>query len=257
MREGRVIGLVAEVLVVVFQGGYHRVVNHNARNYHVPGIDGAGRDHPLNLGDNYAPAVPGGVGQSQLVYYGSLLFHGDVAVLVDGSAADDGHVDGEGFVPQVLLASELYDLNKLLRGQRVALAALETRVDEGSQAGLCDYAGTACAYFPVELAQSALWKQVGLNLAGINLRLQRRSEVIMAGNDTLEHADVREMAHAPVLAVSDAGRVRDRQAARMPAGGEAVFHDLEHVLRASRAHKARYAYGSAVLNHGHSFLCVY
>ena len=256
MRESRVIGLVAEVLVVVFRRGDHRVVYHDSGYGHVAGIYGAGRHNAFDLSDDYASAALCGVGEGELVYDCRLLLQGDVAVLVYGRAANDRHIYGKSLVPKVLLASERDHLDEVLCGELVALAALKARVDKGAESGLGDHAGAAGADLAVELAERTLRKQIGLDLSGVDLCLQRGSEVIVAGDDALEHTDVSEMAHAPVLAVPDPGRMRHSQTAGVTAGEKAVLHGLEQVFRAGRAHEAGYAHGGAVFDLGYGLLYV-
>ena len=173
-------------------------------------------------------------------------------MLVHAGAADYGDVNREGLVPQILLAAERHDLDELARGQGVALAALEPRVDEGAEAGLRDDAGAARADLAVELAERALRQQVGLYLARVHLGLEQRGQVVVAGDDALEKAGVGHVVHAPVLAVAYARRVRHRESAGMPALEEAVLDALEQILGAGGAHEAGYADRGAVLYGGDS-----
>ena len=69
----------------------------------------------------------------------------------------------------------------------------------------------------------------------------------MAGNNALEHALMSHVVHASILAVADAGRMGKSEVAGMSAAKEALFHVLEDIFGARRAHEAGYTDSRAVL----------
>ena len=93
----------------------------------------AGREL-ADLGDDDAAAVARGHRHRQHLALDGLALHRQVAVLVGGRAADDGHVDREGVVQEPLAAAQGDDLDEVLGRARVLLAAGLARVDVRARA---------------------------------------------------------------------------------------------------------------------------
>ena len=92
------------------------------------------------------------------------FFHGDVAVLVGGGAAQQGGVDGEGVVEEPVPPGEVDELDEVFAGAGVELAAGVARVDEGAQPDVGDGARLAGGDIAEKVADDALGEVVGFDL---------------------------------------------------------------------------------------------
>ena len=101
------------------------------------------------------------------------MLEGDVALLVGGGAAQDGDVEREALVEQILLAVELDELAGVLGGLGVHTPALDARVDESTQTDLGDQTGAARRDLAPQVDDDALGKAVALDLASLNLLVER------------------------------------------------------------------------------------
>jgi hypothetical protein len=90
--------------------------------------------------------------------------HGDVTLLVGGSAAQEGYVYREGPVEEVFRAVELEHLDEVLGSHLVHLAAFEARVHEGAFADCRDHTWPAGGDLPKQVRDYALRETVSLNL---------------------------------------------------------------------------------------------
>ena len=117
----------------------HGDVHQDAGNVDEPGRDATGPHDLLDLGDDDAAVVVDGLGDRQGVEDRGVVVLAHVAAGIHPGAADNGDVNGEGLVPQVLLAVELDDVDVLGGGDTaprplVEAAAVQARVHEGAQA---------------------------------------------------------------------------------------------------------------------------
>ena len=129
---GRVVDF-GKGLPVMLRLGDHHAVHQDAGDLDLAGVEGAGLGQALHLDNDETAAVAGGGGDGQRLEGQGLLFHGHIAVGIGGGAAQDGHIDGQGFVGQVFLAVEADQLDDIGRGPVVDLAAPVAGVDEGAQ----------------------------------------------------------------------------------------------------------------------------
>lgn len=95
------------------------------------------------MADDDPPAVARRRGHGELLAEVRLLLHRDVAALVGGRATDHRHVDRERLVEEVLLTSELDDLNHVLLRARTLLPAAVAGIDEGMETGSGQEPGAA------------------------------------------------------------------------------------------------------------------
>ena len=145
-------------------GGLDHVVHQDAGDLHVVGVHGAGLGDVLHLDDDDAAAVLGGHGHGQALVEHALVLEGDVAVLVGGGAAEEGHMEGEALVEEVLLPLELHQLHQILGGGGIHLAALDPGIHKGAQAHLRQQAGPSGGDLPPEVDDHALGQAVALDL---------------------------------------------------------------------------------------------
>ena len=104
------------------------VVDQRRRHLHVAHPEAAPRRQLPNLGDDDPAAVSGGHRHRQHLALDGLALHRQVAVLVGGRAADDGHVDREGVEEQPLATAERDDLDEVL-GRSPRSACRRSRAD--------------------------------------------------------------------------------------------------------------------------------
>ncbi len=163
--EGRAVGRGVGLRVVLGRSHRH-AIHQGPGNLHAPGGKGAGLGQPLHLDDDHTAAVLRGHGHRQVVQGQRLPLHADVAVRVGGGPPEEDHVDGEGAVEEPLLAVDLDELDQLIGGAGVHLAAAVPRVDEGVEPHPGEAAGLAGGDVAVEVRDAALREVVGLDLPG-------------------------------------------------------------------------------------------
>ncbi len=117
---------------MVFGAGQHHAVHQHARNLHLARIERAPFGDALHLDDHEAAAVVRGHGDRQRFQRQRFALHGDIAVGIGGGAAHDGDVDREGLVEQILLIPDAHQLDQILGGALIQLAAAKARIDEGA-----------------------------------------------------------------------------------------------------------------------------
>lgn len=156
----------------------------------------------------------GGLRHRQYLQPGAFLLDAEVALLIDGGAANERGVDGEWLVEEPLPASQLDDLDEVFVGDVVQAATLLARINEGVQPDVRDETGAAGGDFAEHLGHHALRKVVGLEAA-----LQRhpphfRGHGPIAGHDPLDQPLQRNLAEATLRLVADAGAVDEGQVVR-------------------------------------------
>ena len=71
---------------MVFRLGHHHAIDHDARNFDLPGIEGAAFGNALDLGDDDAAGIVRRHRDGQRLQRQRLLFHGQIAIGVAGRA---------------------------------------------------------------------------------------------------------------------------------------------------------------------------
>ena len=113
--------------------GHHHVVDEDARYLDLPRVERAALGDAFDLHDDQTARVAYRHGDRQRFERERLLFHGDVAFGIGGRAPDDADIDRECAIEEEFLASDLDQLDQVLFGAFVDLAAAVTRVDECSE----------------------------------------------------------------------------------------------------------------------------
>ena len=179
------------------------MVDQRARHFHVARLQAAaGRQLP-NLRDDDAAAVSCGHGHGEHLALDGLAFHRQVAVLVGGSAPDDGHVDRESVVEQPFLAAERDHFDEVLGRHGVLLAARLARIDVGPEAYVRDQAGPSRGDLAHELRQDALGERVRLDL----VRLDQCPEAWLVSDIAADRAP--HEARQPELRKATVGEIPD------------------------------------------------
>ena len=140
-----------------------------------------GLGQSLDLGDDDAAVVVGGVGLIERAESAALLFVGEVAVRVGGRGADDRDVDVDRRVEQVVVAVDLHQLDEVV-GDGVHLGAFQPRVGVRAQPDLGQHARLPGGGGPVHLEQHSGGDVERLNLIIVDqLPDQRRVQLRAAG----------------------------------------------------------------------------
>ncbi len=92
------------------------------------------------------------------------LLHGEIAVGIAGGGANDADVDRKRLVEQALLTAQRNQLDDVLGGAGVELAAAVARIDEGAHADARDMAGAARRDVTKQMGDDALRQIIGLDL---------------------------------------------------------------------------------------------
>ena len=215
-------------VVLLRVGADHDLVDEDARDGDVLGVDGAGLGNLADLGDHLTAVALGGKDRVEDLELHGLVGGGEVAHLVADGAADEADVDRHLVVEHVLLAVDLDDLGDVGQGLGavVHLAALDARVDEGAEADLAHLAGKAAGHRAVELRDLALGQAVGLDLVVCDHVHPARLEAPVGANDARDEALVGEVLDA-ALAVGLAAGVQQCEVARVAGGKEALLDGLE------------------------------
>ena len=215
--ERRAVGL-GERLPVILGTGDDDAVDQDARDLDLARVEAAPLGDALDLDDDDAAGVVRGGGDGEHLQREGLLLHRDVAVGIGGRAADDPDIDRERLVEQVVGAADRHQLDDVLGGARVELAAAEARVDEGAQPDARELARLVRGDVAVELRDHALRQVVGLDQVGDGQPLQLRHQTPVTADDAPDEPFVTEMVQALVLAVALAGGIDEGEIARAADG---------------------------------------
>ena len=111
--------------------GDDHAIDQDAGNPDPRRVERAGLGDALDLAQHDTARVARGQRHGEIFEPERLLLHGDVAVGIGGRAADEGDVDRQSLVEQGLLAVERDQIDDVVVGRLVDLAALDARIDEG------------------------------------------------------------------------------------------------------------------------------
>jgi hypothetical protein len=117
---------------VVFGAPDDDVVDKNARNFHVFGMQRVSRGEILGLRDNDPVAVVCSLGERKLLEQERLVIQRHVSVLIGGRASDERDVDRKSLVEEILLAFAFHNLDVVLGRDGVHPSAFDARGDEGA-----------------------------------------------------------------------------------------------------------------------------
>jgi hypothetical protein len=229
--QGRVEG---DVVAGALPGVDHDGVHPGGRDAHLAGLQGATRQPLGDLHDHLA-AVARGQGQGLGVEVGGLVLEADVAVLVGGAGAHQGHVHGKGLVAQVFAAVEHDQLGQIIARALVHAPAALARVAHRAQAHVGEQARAAGADLAQQLAGHAAGQDVGLDLVVQRQLLHGRRPDPVAADHAPHQALMGKAVHALGLLVADAQGVHHAEIARRAAGQKAGLHGLEQARRLHQA----------------------
>ena len=207
--------------------GHHGIDQH-PRHLDDAGVEGAGLHHMLDLRDDDAAAVSGCLRGGERLGIEALALHRDVAHLVGGGAAHDGHVDLERRVEKVLAPVDGHQLDHLVLGLGIQPPAVDARVDEGPQPDVGDHARRVAGDGPEQMRQDALRQAVRLDLPGQRHALHAGRPVPMPADGLADHARVREAVDAAALSIADAAGVNHGQPGRVLLAGKPRFQGGQH-----------------------------
>ncbi len=194
------------------------MVDQGAGNLDIAERQAARSRQLTHLGDDPAAAVVGGHGHREHLPLDGLALHGQVAVLVGAGPPDDRDIDGKGVEQQPLLAAQGHDLDEIVGGGGVLLAAGLARVDVGAQADLGHETGPAGGDLPHELGEHALGERVGLDLAGLDECPESRLVADVAADGASLQTGQAELREAALGEVPDPDDAHRGQVARPPLG---------------------------------------
>ena len=196
---------------------------------HLARLQRATRQPLLHLHDHAPAAVARGQRDGLGVQVGGLVLEADVAVLVGGRGAHEGHVHPVGLVAQVLAAVDRDEFGQVVPGRRVHAPAAMTRVAHRAQAHVGDQPRRAGADGAKQLRGHAAGQDVGLDPVVLRELLHARAPDPVAADHAPHQPLVGEAVHAARALVADAQRVHRRQRAGAPGGQEAALHGLEQL----------------------------
>ena len=223
------------------------VVDEGARHFHVAHPQAAACGELPNLRDDDAAAVPGRHGHGQHLALDGLALHRQVAVLVRGRAAYDGHVDRERVVEEPLTTPDRDDLHEVLGRPGILPAAGMARIDVRAEPDLGEHAWPSRGDLAHELGQDALRKGVRLDLVRFHQRPEPGFIADVAadraahepGEAELREPAIREVADThdadrrqvtgPALRCVDRGELVDEALRQRVTGTRAADHDREAV----------------------------
>ena len=248
-RERRIV-LHGVGLGVVLRPGDDDAIDENSRHLHLPGMERAGLGDTLHLGDDETARVARRHRHHQVVEGQRLLLHGDVAGGIGGGAADERDVDRKRLVEQPLLAAEGDQLDQVLGGDLVDLAAFEAGIDEGSHADLGDGSGPAGGDVAVEMGDHPLRQVVGLDLVGERQPADLGDQPPVAADRPLQQTVMAEPVETPLATVALAGGEHQGQAAGRPGLHESPLQGQQQLLRRAVADETGVGEGIAVADNG-------
>ena len=168
-----------------------------------------------------------------------LPFHGDVAGGIGGGAAHERDLDREGLVEEPGLAAQLDELDEVLGGAGVELAAAEARVDEGAKPDLRQRPGQPRRNVAVEMRDAAERQVVGLDLVVEGERAELRHQRPMPADDASHEPLVGEPVEAALLAVAGRGGKHQRQSGGRRRLAETLRQGDDQLVRGADADEAR------------------
>ena len=124
-------------------------------------------------------------------------------------------MNGKALVEEIFRAIDLHETHDVFGRAGVELAAAVARIDEGSEPDARDVAGPLRRDIAEEMGDHALRQIVGLDLVLHREALDFRDEAPMAADHARHKAGMAEMIEAALLAVALAGRIDEREIARM------------------------------------------
>ena len=204
-----------------------------SRDLHVAGIERTGGHDPLDLGDHFATVPPSRLGQQQPPAYGRFLLHGQVAVFVRRRCADEGNIDGNGPVEEILAAADGNALDQFVGGNGIQRAAALPWIEEGIEPHRGHDAGTSGCRRLQQGVHDANGEVVGLHLVVVDTadELRHTDRPYGPADHTPYQTGLSEQAGPVPLFVAAANGVELQQIARFPCGAVPVEQGLDQEIR--------------------------
>ena len=167
---------------------------------------------PLDLADDRAARVVDRLCDGQCLQSRTFMLHADIAIFIGRRTANQGDVGDGGLVEQVFTATQVDDLDQVLRGGVVHFAAFLARIDIGMESNVRDHPGLFRRHGAIELANDTLREVVGLDLVADDQllhELQLQAEI--PSDDPLQQALVGQSIQAFTGKGTNPGRMNDGQ----------------------------------------------
>ena len=218
---GRVEGF-AKGLLVITPGADDEMIDEQARDTDGFGIGDAIND-PLDLSNDDATVIFGGLGEREDVSDEALALKGEVALGIGTGGADEGDVNGNGLVAQPGLAIEVEALDEGFGGAFVEAAATVLGIDEGVEADLSEDAGAFSGDLTEKDAEYTLGQVVGLDFVGESEGAEFGGQVPVAADNAAKQAAMGEVIEAAIVAVALPSAVEESEVLRGAGLEKALF----------------------------------
>src|SRR5262245_11967138 len=118
---------------MMFRFGDDDTIDKDARYLHLPRVERAAFSYSLHLHDDKTPRVLHRHGDCQHFERERFFLHGDVAVRIGRSAANDADIDRKRAIKKKFFAIDLDKANEVVVGALVYFAAAIARIGECSE----------------------------------------------------------------------------------------------------------------------------
>jgi len=226
---------------VVFRLGHHHAVDQDPGDDDITGIERAAVGKPFYLDDHDPAGVPGSLRHGERIEDHGFFFHGDVAVRVRRRTSQEGHMDGEGLVEEIVLAIDIHHRDKIFSlcfGKFVELAAIDPGIDKGAETDMGQISRFAGGDVSIELGHSSHRNVVGENLVVEDQFPQPRGKTRMAADESSHQAFKGKVIQPLSFPVPLSRRIRQRQISRPAGFQEPLFESDGKFLRESCPDKA-------------------
>ncbi|MPM20938.1 hypothetical protein SDC9_67376 [bioreactor metagenome] len=234
--------------------GNHHVIHIDAGHLDQLRAQRPGLYHLLHLHNYRSAVVSHGLGDGGQLSGRGFFFGGHVAVNVGVGAADETDMNGEGFVEQLFLAVYGNQLDEILRGQTVDLAAAVAGVHEGFQAHMGNGARPLACHIPQQVHKPALGNVIGLAITPQRHGAQLGGRIVMGDDDALEQSLVGVVVAAGAGAVSIGRGIEQCNIIGFSRREEPLLQRLVQCLRQTVAYKSTRDQRVAVLHQQGRFL---
>src|ERR1700694_975040 len=149
-------------------GGLHDQIDETSGNRDEPGRDGPAGDELLRLADDEAVRVMRRLGDRERIEGSRSLFHGAVAVEINGAGAKNPDVDLEAAIEHELLIVNALDrdvVRRVVTGGLVDFSSLDSRIDKRPEANPRQVSGPAGGNGSIERRDLPLRQADGLGEA--------------------------------------------------------------------------------------------
>lgn len=247
-------GVVA--LVAVLRVGEDDGINERRGDLDVGHGESAGSSDAVDLGNDDTTTGAGSGGEEEKIRGDGLVLDGDVTVSVGGGTLDDGDINVDGLVAEVLLAVHLHDLNEVVLGELVELATSVAGVDERAETDLGDVAGGVAGTSTDHAGDGSHGEGVGLDLVGADKRVEVGGLTVVGGDGTAKHTGVAEVVGTALTVGVTEAHEHQGEVLGVLVGLVVLTEGLEDSLGKSLAHEAADENGVASAHEGGSIALV-